>query len=49
VTRASGGRRGPLQKLRDAPRAVKAAERAVVEPGIDADRKHQPYCPSGRW
>jgi hypothetical protein len=30
------GRRGPLQKLRDAPRAVEAAERAVVEPGVES-------------
>jgi hypothetical protein len=29
------GRRGPLQKLRDAPRAVEAAERAVVEAGVE--------------
>ncbi len=34
------------QKLRDAPRAVEAAERAVVEAGCRTDRKHQPYCPS---
>jgi hypothetical protein len=34
VTRARG-RRGPLQKLRDAPRAVEAAERAIVEPGVE--------------
>jgi hypothetical protein len=29
------GRRGPLQKLRGAPRAVEAADRAVVEPGVE--------------
>jgi hypothetical protein len=29
------GRRGPLQTLRDAPRSVEAAERAVVEPGVE--------------
>jgi hypothetical protein len=28
-------RRGPLQQLRDAPRAVEAAERVVVEPGVE--------------
>jgi hypothetical protein len=30
------GRRGPLQKLRDAPRVVEAAECAVVEPGVES-------------
>jgi hypothetical protein len=33
------------RKLRDA----EAAERAVVEAGRRADRKHQSDCPSGRW
>ncbi len=32
---AAGARRGPLHKLRDAPRAVEAAERAVVELDVE--------------
>ena len=35
VTRASGDSEAHCQKLRDAPRAVEAAERAVDEPGVE--------------
>jgi hypothetical protein len=43
------GRRGPLLKLRDAASRRGSCRARRRRAGCRADRKHQPYCPSGRW